>query len=409
MSDSSPAKVCCPDFVILLPAAGTLHVFAYEVGFRKRNLLWRERVPCPQGVDPADVLSGLLVPHPMREQTAAVLFAGPETGGFLLAAAAPSAHRDRPWIERQLAQTLPYAPTDLLWRSRAGEGRVEIFWLPLAWAKAQTDALARVGLCLDEIYPRAAIVRLETRTQGVELIEEADALHVFELGLVRRSAPLPIGAEDAERAKALESLALGDEVLTPRKAALAADPNLEVRLLSLWRDGAEAIVLAGGVWSRWPALNLWAPLLNAAAACAVLLVVIAGVVSWQNDALDSALTGMAGDHRKLAAADRRFVDLEQSLVRERKFNAAVKVLDASPLPYEELNAVSAALPDKYWIQRMTFKDGALELSGRGGASDEVAGALAKRGVAAKAPDAAPGATADGFSLRVELAATGNPR
>ena len=411
MSVCPPENSRCADLVIVLPLAGQVHVYAYACALRQQTLLWHE-VAAQHAGSLGAALAPLLAAHPLRLETAAVLFAEPQAGGFLLPAANADSHRDAAWMARQLQQALPYAAADLLWRSRAGSGQVELFWLPRAWVSTQVDALARVGLRLTEIFPRAALLRQEAHAQGVDVLQETDALHVFEAALLRRSAALPALAEDAERARSLEALALGADSAVPRHVALAADPNLSVRLLSLWRDGAEAIFLASaaaGRWQRWPAAAPWAPLLDVAVACLMLLLVVAGMVQWQNDGLEDDMAQMERRYRKLAPAERKYVEVDTALRRERKLSAAARALDASTTPYETLNAVSQALPQKYWIQRLQYKERALELSGRGGSNADVVAALGDKGVVAQAVGGVAADGKDSFTLRLDLSAAGAAR
>jgi len=401
MSRSAPTA--CPDLIVLYPGAGHVDVFAYRIGLSVKALLWRERVTCPAGVDPFAALPPLLRRHALRLETPTALVADPAIGGFLLLPGPAHAQRDRIWIERQLALALPYPPQELHWRTRAGSAKLELFWLPKAWAGSQSDALARLGLRLDEVYPRAALLREEAEKSAAQqpcLLQEADALHVFDQGLVQRSTPLPTEAEAAAQAQHLERLALGSNTANLRKLPGQSEEALAARILALWLDGSDAIHLAVGRWASWrPALTL-------SAACAVLVAIAAIGLSWQNAAMENALEGLSRDQRKLAPSAQKFIEMERSLRSDRKYLEAAKALDKSALPLEALNRVSAALPDRYWVQRMQFKGNTLDLAGRGGGSDEVIRLLGRKGIEAVVSENAAGSAAqagtDAFSIRLEL-------
>ena len=391
----SPADARCPDLIVLVPAAGFLHLFAFTSGLRGDELLWRETAPSGNRGDVAESLPGLLARHAMRLETPTTLVASAESGGFLLVPGLNNIQRNRAWVERQLDQALPFSPKELLWRTRAGSGLVEIFWLPAAWVKTQKDMLARFGLRLGEIYPRAALFREEVGSLGTPLIQEADALHVFEQGMVRRSASQPAEPDAADRAEALERMALGKAGTGVSRKISLADKDLPARVLALWRDGSEAIFLTSGRWAAWAPVFRLSAIFAALAAVAVI-----GLV-WQNDSLERTSETLRRDYRKLAPLEKRAMELERSVSSDRKLVSSARLLDNSPMPLDVLKGVTAALPDKLWVQRMHFKDGVLELSGRGGDGDKVVKLLADKGFAATTgADAAVGT--DSFSVRLEL-------
>lgn len=409
MSQSLPASSACADLIVLYPGAGYLNVFAYRIGIRMKTPLWRERVQYSAGADPLAELPPLLARHPLRLETPTALLADPACGGFLLVAGPRNAHRDQVWIERQLQLALPYPAPDLYWRTRARSARVEIFWLPKAWVQRQTEALARLGLRLDEVYPRAALWREsaeESVAQQPGLLQEADALHVFDAGLVQRSAPLPAETQAAAQAQQLERLALGTNAAgAMRKTPAESEEVLARRVLALWLDGSDAIHLASGRWAGWAS---WRPALALAAACAVLAAIAAVGLSWLNAAMEITLEDLAREQRKLAPVVQKFVEMERAIRSDRQYLAAAKNLDASAPPLDTLNRISAALPDKYWIQHLQVKGETLELAGRGGGTDAVIRLLGKKGLQAsvvapaEAPSPAGTADKDGFHVRLEL-------
>jgi len=407
MSRSSPSA--CPDLIVLYTGTGHLNVLAYRIGIRLKALLWRERVKCPAGVDPLAELPPMLARHALRLETPTALVADPAIGGFLLLPGPAQAQRDHVWIERQLELALPYPPRELLWRTRPGAAKLELFWLPKAWGNSQAEVLAKLGLRLDEIYPRAALLRQEAENSAAHqpcLLQEADALHVFDQGLVQRSAPLPAEAEAAARAQQLERLALGSSAANLRKAPNESEEALAQRILNLWLAGSDAIHLSVGRWAGWPGGASWRPALTLSAACAALVAIAAIGLSWQNAAMENTLGGLSRDQRKLAPIAQKSAEMERSVRSDRQYLEAAKVLDRSVLPLEALNRVSAALPDKYWVQRMQFKGNTLDLAGRGGANDEVIRLLGKKGMVAvvseyPAGSADPAGT-DVFHIRVDL-------
>jgi len=403
---SRSSQSACPDLIVLYSGAGHLNVLAYRIGLSLKALLWRERVKCAVGGDPFAGLPAVLGRHPLRLETATALVADPATGGFLLLQGPAEAQRDHLWIERQLEPALPYPPRELYWRTRPGAVRLELFWLPKAWANSQAEALARLGLRLEEIYPRAALLRQEAEKPAVQqpcLLQEADALHVFDHGLVQRSAPLPAEAEAAAQAQQLERLALGSNAVSLRKLPGESEEALARRILDVWLAGSDAIHLPVG---RWPGGASWRPALTLSAACAAVVAIVAIGLSWQNAAMENTLEGLSRDQRKLAPSAQRFAEMERSVRSDRQYLEAAKVLDKSALPLEALNRVSAALPDKYWVQRMQVKGNTLDLAGRGGGNDEVIRLFGKKGIAAAvseqvavSPD--PAGT-DAFQIRLDV-------
>lgn len=402
----SSASVC-PDLIVLHPGSGNLNVFAFRVGIRAKSLLWREKLRCAANLDVASELQGVLTRHPMHPKTTTALIADPAHGGLFTVAGPSGVARDATWVGRQLELALSFSPTELHWRTRAKAGRVEVFWLPKVWARTQIDMLARLGLCLNEIYPRAALWREEaekTLPQQSCVFLENDALHSFEGGLSVRSSPLPAQPAAAANAQQLEKLAMGNSAASSTKSvSVPPDDVLGQRLLGLWLDGSEAIHLETARWS------VWRPALSFAAACAFVAVVAAIVLSTLNARMEKTLDELTREQRKLATVEQKFADMERSIRSDRKYVAAAKQLDASPLPLEMLNQLSAALPDKYWIQHLQFKDGALELSGRGGSNDDVIRSFGKKGIEALASvmETAPGTSdktsSDGFRVKVALA------
>ena len=406
---SRSSQPACPDLIVLYPGAGQLSVFAFRIGIGLKALLWRERVVCAAGVDPFAELPGLLGRHLLRLETATALVADAATGGFLLLPGPDQAGRDHAWIERQLERALPYPPRELCWRTRSGSARLELFWLPKAWADSQAEALAKVGLRLDEFYPRAALLRHEAEKSAVQqpcLLQEADALHVFDQGLVQRSAPLPAEAEAAAQAQQLERLALGSNAANLRKLPGESEETLARHILEVWLDGRDAVHLAAGHWATWPGAASWQPALILSAAVAAVVVIAAIGLSWQNAAMENTLEGLSRDQRKLAPVAQKFAEMERSVRSDRQYLEAAKLLDKSALPLEALNRVSTALPDKYWLQRMQFKGSALELAGRGGGNDEVIRLFGKKGIEAVVSEQTavlsdPAGT-DAFRIRVDV-------
>lgn len=399
----------CPDLIVLYAGSGYLDVLAYRLGLRLKSLLWRERVRWSGGGDLVAELRPLLARHALRLGTPAAMVADPSIGGFLLLPGHGNAQRDQAWVERQLELALPYPPPELHWRTRPGSGRVELFWLPKSWVKSQADALSKLGLSLKEIYPRAALWREEagkSPTQQPSLLLEADALHVFDDGLVRRSAPLPAETEAAAQAQQLERLALGTNTAgVVRKAPVESDEARAQRLLALWLAGDDAVHLPVG---RWASLASWRPALALSAVCAALVAIAAIGLSSLNAAMENTLEGLARDQRKLAPLEQKFTEMERAVRSDRKYVAAARALDSSALPSEALNRISAALPDKYWIQHLQFKGETLDLAGRGGGNDEVIRLLGKKGIDATGitsehvPGAADKAGGDVFNIRLEL-------
>ncbi|MFA6310286.1 MAG: PilN domain-containing protein [Sterolibacterium sp.] len=409
MSHRLPAASACPDLVVLYPGAGYLNVLAYRIGLRLKTLLWRERVQCPAGVDPFAELPSLLARHALRLETPAALVADPASGGFLLLRGHPGAHRDQVWIARQLELALPYPATELHWRTRAGEGQVEIFWLPKASVKSQTEALARVGLRLDEIYPRASLWRDEagkSLAQQPCLLQEADALHVFEGVWVQRSTPLPTDTDAATRAQQLELLALASGAArVVRNAPAESEQTLAQRVLALWLDGSDAIHPAVGRGAGWAS---WRPMLTLTAACVALATIAVIGLGWLNATMETTLESLNREQRKLAPLEQKLSEMERSVRSDRKYLAAAKALDGSAPPLEALNRISAALPDKYWIHHLQFKGRTLELAGHGGGYEEVIRLLGKKGLEANVMDSANASppadksSQDGFNIRLEL-------
>jgi len=409
MGYSPPANSACPDLIVLHPGSGYLNVFAYQTSLGLKKLLWRERVNCSAGVDLFGELPPLLGRHPLRLETPTALLADPASGGFLLVPGQRQSQRDRAWVERQLQQALPYPPQELHWRTRSGPAQVEIFWLPREWVRSQSDALSRLGLSLKEIYPRASLWREEAGksvTQQPCLLQEADALHVFDEGLVHRSAPLPADPQAAAQAQQLERLALDTRATgVARKMPGESEEALAERVLKLWLDGSDAIHLADGRWAAWA---VWQPALILSAAVAVLVAVTAAGLGTQIARMDTALEGLSRDQRKLAPVERKFAEMESSVRSDRKYVVAARILDKSALPLDALNRVTAALPDKYWVQHLKFTGETLEFSGRGGGNEDVIRLLGRQGIEASAvvstnaPAPVDQAGADGFNVRLEL-------
>lgn len=409
MNRRLPAASACPDLVVLYPGADYLNVLAYRIGIRLKTLLWRERVQFPAGVDPFAELPSLLARHPLRLETPAALVADPASGGFLLLRGHPDAHRNQAWIARQLELALPYPATELHWRTRAGATQVEIFWLPKALVRSQTEALAGVGLRLDEIYPRASLWRAEAGKSPAQqpcLLREADALHVFEGIWVQRSTPLPADTHAATQAQQLELLALATGAAhVVRNAPAESEQAQAQRVLALWLDGSDAIHPASGRWAGWAS---WRPMLTLTAACVAVVTVAAIGLGWLNATMETTLESLNREQRKLAPLEQKLAEMERSVRSDRKYLAAAKALDGSAPPLEALNRISAALPDKYWIHHLQLKGETLELAGRGGGDDEVIRLLGKKGLEASAMESAktsPPADKsgqDGFNIRLEL-------
>lgn len=415
MSHTLPASSACPDLIVLHPGAGYLNVFAYRIGPRLKTLLWRERAQCSSGVDPLAELPPLLARHPLRLETPAALIADPASGGFVLAAGPRNAHRDQVWVERQLLLTLPYPAAELHYRTVAGSAQVEIFWLPKAWVKSVADALAKLGLRLDEIYPRASLWRDEARNSVAPqpcLLQEADALHIFDAGMVQRSAPLPAETHAATQMQQLELLALGKNAAgVVRKTPTEPEDALARRVLALWLDGSEAIHWSVGRSAGWAP---WRPALTLAAACVASVALAAIGLAWWNATLENTLENLNREQRKLAPIEQKFMEMERSVRSDRKYLAAARALDGSAPPLDALNRVSAALPDKFWLQHLQIKGTTLELAGRGGGNDEVIRLLGKKALVASALDSVNSVNAsnsadqaadknkDGFNIRIEL-------
>ena len=406
MTQSLPASPACPDLIVLYPESGYLSVIAYQIGVWRKALMWRERVSFSANFDLSIDLLPLLARHPLRPGTPTALLVDPGNGGFLLIPGPPGAHRDPAWVARQLTLALPYPPEELQWRTRVATPKVEIFWLPKTWIKTQSEALSKIGLQLDEIYPRACLWREEVGKSLVQqsgLIQEADAMHVFEGGLVQRSAPMPNDGESATQAQQLERLALGGNAVV-RKPTPESEEALAQRILSLWLDGSESICLERGRFASWAS---WKPALTLAASLAGLAAVAAVGMNYQTAAMESTLDGLTREQRKLASVEAKFTDMQRSVRTDRKYVAAAQLMDKSPLPLEVLNRVTAALPDKYWIQHLQIKGEALEFAGRGGGNEEVIRLLGKKQIDATVvvvenlPSPGSSPDKDAFNLRVD--------
>ncbi|MDP2793542.1 MAG: hypothetical protein Q8O25_05575 [Sulfurisoma sp.] len=396
-----------PDYLFLVSTAKSLDLFAVKQQvFRNARLLWRESVETNGRQLNEQTLYAITSKHPVKSETEVVLVAPPGTGGTVVLPSVPNGQRNRSWLERQLSLALPFQPQEIVWRVRHCEGLIEIFWLPLAWVNSAQDVLKKAGLKLREIYPRAALFRnidASSPTPPFMIHEDipatGGALYGFADGLIRRTTELPIDEERANSQLVLERHsfeAVFGPVALRSETLPGGSHELFALLWTLWSDGRDGISIDANRW------QVWQPILRIGAIISVLGGLAAAGLVLHLHYLEDNLHQLNQDYRTLVPVLARYKELERSTLLERRFLAAAAEMDRSPVPHAALSAITAALPDTFWIQKAIFRGGILEIAGRGGDNSAVVDLLGKNHLVATALSAEGDASSDTFRVAVNL-------
>jgi hypothetical protein len=397
VSASSSNPQGYPNLVFIAPAPGWLDVVACLASGRELRIVWQERRPLPEQASFLPRLGEILKAHALRPDTPAVLLVPPGVGGLLAVAAPANAWRDAAWCRRQLELAVPFPFGEIRHAAQGGGEGVRLFWVPAAWLAGQKTQLAKFGLKLAEVCPRARLFeggRLSPAAAGVlvERLPQGELLYDFAAGVVRQAAALPPGIDAEARSACLAGVhAAGNVAPQELEAAL---PPWEESLPALWREPGLSIPADGG------AAALWSPFFRLAMLLAVVATVLAGALSWGIAAKEEALRAAQREKRKLAPQGVRFQELDRSLREEQAVVDAVARLNATGTPLPLLARLTQVLPKNAWVQRLTFDGKAIVAAGKGIGDDELIRLLEEAGLAAEQMRQEPVTATEGFRLRI---------
>lgn len=342
-------------------------------------------------------LGEILKLHALRPDTPAVLLVAPGTGGLLSLAASAGAWRDAAWCRRQLELAVPFPEAEIRHAASGDGDQARFFWVPAAWLAAQQAQLGKFGLKLAEVCPRARLFeggRLSPAASGVltERLPRGELLYAYSAGHVRQAAALPPGTDDEARRACLAGLHDAGGA-APRETE-ATLPPWDESLPALWREPGLSIAADGGTAA------LWSPFFRLAMLLAVVVTVLAGVLSWGIAVKEEALRAALRERKQLAPQGLRFQELDRALRAEQAAVEAVRGLDAAGTPLPLLARLTQVLPKTAWVRQLTFDGKSIVAAGKGIGDDELIRLLREAGLAAEQMRQEPVTESEGFRLRI---------
>lgn len=394
-----PSPAIYPDLLIIAPTGAELTVVAYRTGWRDAAELWPEVLPLADWDELPQRLTAVLTRRATRSKTPVALVTPAGVGGFILYPRAEGEKCDGPWVQRQIELTLPYPAAEIAYRVHCVDNVAQLFWVPNDWIKAQQVALEKLGLVLDEILPRACLFQDAQvgKSSGASqaLIEgkpEQAYLYLQEQGVISQAIQLPAAANDADlHAMAGGMLAAG---LQPQTVALDSG-QLGGRLLGLWQDEACALRVAGNSW------QLWKPGILLALAVTALALLLPAFFYGSTLSMQERLGVAQKELRGLAKQVDQFQDDQRAVAKEDGLVRAVREIDAAPMPLDLLAKIVEALPDKAWIQNLTYTGKTLVIAGKGVSDGELSKRLQQSGLVVSEMRVEPAGETNDFRLRIQ--------
>ena len=391
---SNPSRP--PNLIFIAPSPGRLDVVACRESGRDLSSVWQEQRPLGEQSALAARLGEVLRQHALPAQTRAVLIVPPGVGGLLTLPALDDICRDAAWCRRQLELAVPFPLAEIRYGVHCGNGLARFFWLPAAWLDQQKQQLQKLGLKLEEIYPRAALFEIGRVSPGFEgalcePAEQGELVYAFSDGRVRQAVQLPPGLDATARQVCLAGLREGG---ASAQEMAVQPPAWADSLPALWQDTGLAITMDAG-----PAA-LWSPFFRLAMLVAIALTVLAGALSWAIADKETAMSQAVREKKKLAAPAQRFQELDRNLREQSAVVAAMKQIDSAQTPLPMLAKFTQALPKKAWVQQMTYDGNSITVAGKGIGDDELIGLLQDAQLEAEKTRPEPVPDSNDFRLRV---------
>lgn len=378
-------------------------------------------------------LAGALRPHLLAWGIApgTPVLVAPNTGiGGVLTAPLQAGKPQAEQVDLLLSGRLPHSLAEIAACPRvqgaSPHQTLSVAWLPQGWLNELRDALARLGLRLEEIYPLAFLLpaalpkaqsgrRLWLAQSGSQLMlwslapaMAADGSAVLDASLPnlpQRLALAAFGLSDGRDGTAAWLTSGLDDTASAAVASVAdapvqpaAWPDLAGQTFSAWLAGEQ------GWWIAPPREWLIARLSPWLIGAAVLLILGIATMSWQRQRLadetthlDATADHLRPNHRRLEAKERELLRLRGQMLDAESFRKRTGALDA-------LAAATSILPPDAWITHYHYDKDGSRIDGKGVTTDTLLKPLATTGWLANAPKpAAPTAKPTGAPATVATA------
>jgi hypothetical protein len=309
-------------------------------------------------------------------------------------------------VEALLTQRLPYPKTELAWVVRNVEQGAatcaQIAWIPKGWLTETKDALARLALRLEEVFPLPFLISMSIQqpvskphlwinatpqslamctvhpggvaeSMAVVGMSQAAAKQRFELARYAitsgKSLPVLLSAETAEANDGAMVL-LGSEVdVTPIPAA-----DIVERLFRAWMNGESG-------WWQAPSRDwLIARSMPWLIGLSVVLLASIAYLTWdrqhlidQNNKADDAANKLRPAHRRLEAEQRQLFQMTGQLLEAESY-------EHGKPPLDPLAVVTDLLPQGAWVTRYHFDGQSYQLEGKGATNADMVRLLGGKGL-----------------------------
>lgn len=333
--------------------------------------------------------------------TAALIVPHAATGGFIDFPVPKRRPADfSAWVETELSQHLPFSAREVAWSWQAvpsGKGKtLRVVWMPKAWVKEHEIELARIGLALKEIMPRALVTACRwDATRGergqwalCERVAGEIALHVFVGRVPRRSLRLvQADVALAARRAGAELLAAWDptqgggrlycaEMADATARELAAVPGVETVAARPQRDWHAAVLRAWqsgeeGVWLPPEPSEIFRGIRRATLFILLTGVTLIGLTMWQVQETRKQIGALETEVRKDKPKFQKVVATEVQLVATTRKVARLAELRDAVNPLDPLDDVRKALPDGAWLTRADIRGAEVWIEGHGAKAGEV--------------------------------------
>lgn len=302
-------------------------------------------------------------------------------------------------VERVASQSLPFAPQDLLLchQTRQHDQTIQVYiaWLPKRWVDDCESTLARLGMRLDEVLPRAFLLPYASVTSGpfIWLLQSGETITAYKI--VREQCQLVLNTDlqsDPQAQHLLASLAALDGATAPSYLATVDDTTLLAPAAAIRQAPApDWLALAfqrwalgdAGWWSRptqAQTVALFAPVLIG---LALLLLTIMAVLTWRQHQLDQANRSLEAsadrlrpNHSRLESRQRELFKLQADLLQAESISKPTHPLDALAL-------LAPALPMDSRIASYQFSPAGVVVEGYGIDNERAIKALATTRLIAK--------------------------
>ncbi len=352
-----------PSELFLIPDEKCVYAFAFKSHRGTRQLLWTDHALCSGSHATEAFLAQLIEKHSIPAGVPVALVAPGGIGGFLLIANTSRRNGSVQHAVSRMEHDLPFSIDDLQWRVHCAGGLLEVFWVMKSWVENQRAMLDRLGLNLEEIYPRASLFRHLAENPGCErlIVREQSKngifSHEFEQAVVARSLSLSVvvselddGVQNSPRDPApLQVINVDFDAL---------DPNLPSRLGALRQGASEAIQVDQS------ARTILRPALRIGSVVAIVGLIGAVFMDNRASSLEQSMRAAETELKKLRSSATEY-DAARNSIRTHQLYLDALAKKSAPDPLPSISTIVKFMPAGAWITRINFDEKALEIRGSG--------------------------------------------